>query len=158
MKDVCQACHGEVFANGHFYQYDASVHLYNEKFAKPAGEVMKIVEKNNLLKNKAAFSNKIEWIYWEIWHHEGRRARHGAAMMGPDYTWWHGFYDVAQHFYFKFIPEARKLKNTGLDAYLDKLLKDDPMHQWINQPTDKLKQMIKNGELQKIYQQLFEKE
>lgn len=158
MKDVCQACHGQVFANGHFYQYDASVHLYNEKFAKPAGEVMKIVKKNNLLKNKADFSNKIQWIYWEIWHHEGRRARHGAAMMGPDYTWWHGFYEVAQHFYFKLIPEARKLKNPELDAYLDKLLKDDPMHQWINQPTDKLKQMIKNGQLQKIYLQLFEKE
>jgi hypothetical protein len=29
-------------------------------------------------------------------HHEGRRARHGAAMMGADYTQWHGFYEVAQ--------------------------------------------------------------
>jgi len=26
-----------------------------------------------------------------MWHHEGRRARMGTAMMGPDYAWWHGF-------------------------------------------------------------------
>jgi hydroxylamine dehydrogenase len=155
MQDVCSACHGQVFVNGHFHQYDASVHLYNEKFAKPAGEVMDIIRKNNLLKNKASFSNKIEWIYWEIWHHEGRRARHGAAMMGPDYAWWHGFYDVAQHFYFKFLPEARKLNNPQLNSYLDKLL-NDPMHKWLNTPTDQLKQMIKNGELQKVYSRLFE--
>ena len=157
MKDVCSACHGRVFVDGHFYQFDASVHLYNEKFAKPAGEVMKIIRKNNLLKNKAAFSNKIEWTYWELWHHEGRRARHGVAMMGPDYTWWHGFYDIAKHFYFKLIPEARKLQHPELNAYLDKLLKDDPMHQWLNQPTDQLKQKIKNGEFQKIYDSLFDK-
>ncbi|MDQ1354840.1 MAG: hydroxylamine dehydrogenase [Acidobacteriota bacterium] len=157
MKDVCRTCHGSVFVNGHFYQYDASVHLYNEKFAKPAGDVMQIVLKNNLLKNKAEFGNQLEWTYWELWHHEGRRARHGASMMGPDYTWWHGFYDVAQHFYFKFIPEARELDNPEVNAYLDKLLKDDPMHQWLKQPTDRLKQMIKNGELQKIYHSLFEK-
>ncbi len=156
LKDVCSTCHGRVFVDGHFFQYDASVRLYNEKFARPAGEIMVIVKKNKLLKNNAEFSDKIEWTYYELWHHEGRRSRHGAAMMGPDYTWWHGFYKVAQHFYFKFIPEARELDDPELNAYIDKLLKDDPMHQWQNQPTDKLKQMIKNGELQKIYLSLFE--
>ncbi|MCK5345126.1 MAG: hydroxylamine oxidoreductase, partial [Candidatus Heimdallarchaeota archaeon] len=156
MVDVCTNCHGEPFVEGHYYQYDAVVELYNEKFAKPAGEIMAIIKKNKLLKNKAAFSNKIEWIYWEIWHHEGRRARHGAAMMAPDYTWWHGIYDVAQHFYFKLIPEARKFKNAELDSYLDKLLKT-PMHQWLNQPTDQIKKKIKSGELQQIYKELFKK-
>lgn len=156
LKDVCSACHGRVFVDGHFYQYDASVRLYNEKFARPAGEIMAILKKNKLLKSNAEFSNKIEWTYYELWHHEGRRARHGAAMMGPDYTWWHGFYEVAQHFYFKFIPEARELGDPEVNAYIDKLLKDDPMHRWLNQPTDKLKEMIKNGEMQKIYLPLFE--
>ncbi len=156
MVDVCTNCHGKTFVDGHYYQYDALVELYNEKFAKPAGEIMAIVKKNKLLKNKAAFSNKIEWIYWEIWHHEGRRARHGAAMMAPDYTWWHGIYEVAQHFYFKLIPEAMKFKNAELDSYLDKLLQT-PMHKWLNQPTDQLKKKIKSGELQQIYKELFKK-
>jgi hypothetical protein len=34
-----------------------------------------------------------------IWHHEGRRARHGTSMMGPDYTYWHGTYEVAKLLY-----------------------------------------------------------
>jgi hypothetical protein len=33
----------------------------------------------------------------------------GTAMMGPDYTQWHGFYEVAKHFYTEFIPEAEAL-------------------------------------------------
>ena len=49
----------------------------------------------------APFDEKIEWTWWELWHHEGRRARHGAAMNGPDYTWWHGIYDVAQKHLFQ---------------------------------------------------------
>ncbi len=155
MEDVCTNCHGQSFADGHYYQLDATVKLYNEKFAKPATKIMNLIKKRNLLENPAAFSNKIEWTYWELWHHEGRRARHGAAMFGPDYTWWHGFYEVAQHFYFKFIPEARDLKDPEVNAAIDKLLKDDPMHQWLQKPTKDLKAAIKSGEMQKIYRKMF---
>ncbi|HPQ39558.1 MAG TPA: multiheme c-type cytochrome [bacterium] len=155
MQDVCVACHGSTFVAGHFHQFDGSVRLYNEKFAKPATELMNLIRSKKLLENQADFSNDIEWTYWEIWHHEGRRARHGASMMGPDYTWWHGFYDVAKHFYFKFLPEARKLNDPDVNAWIDKLLKDDPMHQWMNQPTSDLKAAIQSGELQKIYADLF---
>ena len=156
MKKVCVACHGSAFASGHFYQYDAVVRLYNEKFAKPAGEIMKIVRKNKLLENPASFSNDIEWTYWELWHHEGRRARHGASMMGPDYTWWHGMYEVAKHFYFKLLPEARAFGNAELDAYIDNLIATDPMHSWLSNETDKLKGDIRSGAMQKIYQNMFE--
>ncbi len=155
MKDVCLNCHQQRFVDGHYYQYDALVELYNEKFAKPAGAIMKIVKDKKLMERPAAFSNTIEWEYWELWHHEGRRARMGAAMMGPDYTWWHGIYDVAHNFYFKFIPEARHYNDPDVNAYIDKLLKDDPMHTWLNKPTSELKAAIRSGELQKVYQKLF---
>ncbi|MDP8205267.1 MAG: multiheme c-type cytochrome [Candidatus Electryonea clarkiae] len=156
MIDVCTACHSTTFAEGHYYQFDGLVNLYNEKFARPAGEVMKILRKNNSLPNPASFSNKVEWIYWEIWHHEGRRARHGAAMMGPDYTWWHGIYEVAQHYYFKFIPEVRKLHDAEADAFLDKQLTDDPMHNWMSRPTADLKADIRSGKMKEIYSELFQ--
>jgi len=155
MKSVCMACHGSTFADGHYYQFDANVELYNDKFAKPATEIMNIVRKNNLLESPANFGNKIEWTYWELWHHEGRRWRHGAAMMGPDYTWWHGAYEVAQHFYFKLIPEARKFNNPELDAYIDNLITTDPMHKWLSTNTEELKKGIRSGKLQEIYEQLF---
>jgi len=156
MKAVCVTCHSQSFADGHYYQLDALIGLYDEKFAKPAGQIMKIVKERNLLESPASFGNKIEWTYWELWHHEGRRARHGAAMMGPDYTWWHGIYEVAQHFYFKLLPEARKFHDAELDAYLDGLVKDDPMHNWLTTPTGELKEKIRSGEMQDVYQGLFD--
>ena len=155
MKKVCTSCHGERFAAGHYRQMDGVVQLYNRKFAIPAGKIMALVKKKGLLKNKAAFGNKLEWIYWELWHHEGRRARHGAAMMGPDYTWWHGIYEVAQHFYFKFIPAARKLKDAEVNAALDKMIKDDPMHSWLSRPTAQIKADIRSGKLQQVYKDFF---
>ncbi|HDN69328.1 MAG TPA: hypothetical protein ENG26_01975, partial [Gammaproteobacteria bacterium] len=158
MKDVCSACHSQVFVDGHFYQFDGLVNLYNEKFAKPAGKVMEILKKNKALKNPAAFSNKVEWTYWELWHHEGRRARHGASMMGPDYTWWHGIYDVAQHFYFKFIPEVRDIGDSESIAYIDRLLATDPMHSWLNRPTADLKKDIKSGKMMEMYGDFFQPE
>jgi hydroxylamine dehydrogenase len=157
MKEVCSSCHGSQFAEGHYYQFDALVELYNEKFAKPSLEIMNMIKEKKLLENKASFGNKIEWTFWEIWHHEGRRARHGAAMNGPDYAWWHGIYDVAQHFYFKFLPEAREYNDPDVNAYIDKMLKDDPMHNWINQPASDLKEQIRSGKMQAVYKNLFNK-
>ncbi|UCE66813.1 MAG: hypothetical protein JSU85_02045 [Candidatus Zixiibacteriota bacterium] len=155
MLNVCSNCHGRAFAVGHFYQYVALVNLYNEKFAKPATDIMNTVRDQNLLENPASFGNKIEWTYWELWHHEGRRARHGASMMGPDYTWWHGIYEVAQHFYFKLLPEAREFNNPAVNAYLDNLMQNDPMHAWLSRQTTDLKGAIRSGEMQKTYKELF---
>jgi len=156
MRDVCTACHTDRFIEGHFVQFDATVNLYNEKFAKPAGAIMKIINKKGLKEHKASFANDIDWIYWELWHHEGRRARHGAAMMGPDYAWWHGIYDVIHNFYFEFLPAAKAFNDKEVNDYIDNMLKNDPMHQWFSQKTTaELKEAIRDGELQKIYSKLF---
>jgi len=158
MTDVCQACHTTTFINGHFYQFDAFIKMYDEKFAKPATALIELIKTKGLLENKAAFSNEIEWIYWELWHHEGRQARHGVAMAGPDYAWWHGMYDVAHNFYFKLIPEAQKLNDSEVNAFIDNLLTENPMHNWMNKSTDDLKQSIHNGEMEAIYKQFFDTE
>ena len=158
MKKVCVACHGRAFADGHYYQYDAVVNLYNEKFAAPAGAIMDIIRRNKLLENPADFGNRVEWTYWELWHHEGRRLRHGAAMMGPDYTWWHGAYEVAKHFYFELIPQAREFDNPEVNAYIDSLLINDPMHRWLKTATADLKRDIRSGKMQEAYQRMFEQQ
>ncbi len=158
MQDVCSACHQKTFIDGHYYQYDALVKLYNEKFAKPATEIYNMVKKKGLLERKVAFSNELDWEYWELWHHEGRRARMGTAMMAPDYAWWHGIYDVAHNFYFKLIPTAQKYGDKDVNAYIDNLLKNDPMHNWLSKDTASLKAAIRSGELQKEYEKLFEQD
>ncbi len=62
------------------------------------------------------FSNELDFTWYEIWHHEGRRARHGASMMGPDYTHWHGTYEVSKHFYTEMIPQIEKLIRSGKES------------------------------------------
>jgi hydroxylamine dehydrogenase len=124
MKDVCQSCHGSEWVGNFFMQFDNAVSLYNDKFATPAKAIMDDLKAANKI-SATPFDDKIEWTYYELWHHQGRRARHGAAMMGPDYTQWHGFYEVAKSFYFDFIPEAEELLPGISKKYLS-----NPMHQW----------------------------
>ncbi len=140
MKDVCLTCHNTEYINNFYIQYDELIKLYHEKFADPGIKIMKAAQP--LLK-PFTFSNKIDWIWFEIWHHEGRRARHAASMNAPDYTHWHGTYEVARNWYSKFIPEIEKIisQNKGSQdpdkaravIALEKALTDtlnDENHKW----------------------------
>ncbi len=158
MQQVCSACHQQNFVDGHYYQFDAVVNLYNQKFAKPATDIMIMIKDQGLLARNASFANEIEWDYYHLWHHEGRRARMGAAMMAPDYAWWHGMFEVAHTFYFSFLPKARSYDNQAVNSYIDALLANDPMHTWLSSNTDAIKSTIKSGQLQKIYAPLFQQE
>ena len=135
MKDVCVTCHSANTVEGHYKQFDDVVELYNDKYAKPIAAVMKELEDKGYLTHQP-MDAKIKWTWFEIWHHEGRRARHGAAMNGPDYTWWHGIYEVSQHTYFKWIPELKEVvrqKDGNEDfanALLDKHFKPIAGHDW----------------------------
>jgi hypothetical protein len=111
MKDVCLSCHNTQWVDNFYVQYDALIELYNEKFARPGLALYALAKP---LMRPVNFSNKLDFIWFEIWHHEGRRARHGASMMGPDYTHWHGTYEVAKHFYSEFIPELEELVEKGM--------------------------------------------
>jgi hydroxylamine dehydrogenase len=113
MVDVCNSCHSEDHTEKFYIQYDALIELYNEKFAKPGKELMAAAKP--LLK-PAKFSNKVEWTWFELWHHEGRRARMAASMQAPDYTHWHGTYDLAKHFYTKMVPELEHLIDENIDS------------------------------------------
>ncbi|MGB9623653.1 MAG: multiheme c-type cytochrome [Phycisphaerae bacterium] len=106
MQDVCTSCHEKQWVENFYVQYDAVIDLYRRKFAEPGLELYALAKP--LLK-PVEFANKVDFVWYEIWHHEGRRARHGASMMGPDYTHWHGTYEVARHFYSEFIPELEHL-------------------------------------------------
>ena len=40
------------------------------------------------------FDEPIDFTYFELWHHWGRTAKFGVWMQGPDYTQWHGVYEL----------------------------------------------------------------
>jgi hypothetical protein len=117
MKGVCLNCHNNTYVDNFYKQYDDLVALYNDKFAKPAQQLMNDLQADGVINSKAPFEHNVQWVFYELWHHEGRRARHGASMMGPDYTHWHGMYEVAKHFYDEFLPavaEAAGKKSPDL--------------------------------------------
>jgi len=166
MKDVCSNCHTEEYIESFYIQYDGLIQLYTDKFATPGMALVKLAKP--LLK-PAKFSNKLDWIWFELWHHEGRRARMGTSMMAPDYTHWHGTYEIAQHFYIKFVPELEKLVHQGqaskdaaqveaanaLQAKLDEVLNSEN-HQWyLGKMTEKQKAIRKAAteEFKKKYDQ-----
>lgn len=108
MKDVCAHCHTSDYINAFYQQYDNFVVLYNEKFGKPGKAIMDALKAGGLI-TATPFDEEIEWTWFYLWHHEGRRARHGASMMAPDYAHWHGTYEVAERFYQELIPQAREI-------------------------------------------------
>ena len=140
MKDVCLNCHNTQWVDNFYVQYDGLIDLYHEKFARPGLELYELAKP---LMRPVKFGNKIDFTWFEIWHHEGRRARHGVSMMGPDYTHWHGTYEVARNFYTEFVPELEELIHKGrqsgdeakikaaeaLEARLDEILNNEN-HQW----------------------------
>jgi hypothetical protein len=165
MKDVCFNCHGESFVESFYLQYDSLIELYHEKFAKPGQALMEVAKP--LLK-PVPFGNKIDFIWYEIWHHEGRRARHGVSMMGPDYTHWHGTYEVAKNFYAELIPELEALANENLEssdskkteaakalkAKIDEVLNSDN-HKWFidkMDPEEAARRKKEQEDFQKRYQ------
>ncbi len=139
MKDVCGSCHATEWVNNWYGQYDSAVELYNNKFGIPSTELYRMARSQGLL-TEIEFDEEIEFTYFFLWHHEGRRARHGAAMMGPDYTQWHGFYEVAHRFYIEFVPQLREViaearrhgkgaAAASVEARLNEIL-NSPMHRW----------------------------
>jgi hydroxylamine dehydrogenase len=120
MKNVCRACHASPFVDGFYTQFDGLVELYNEKFAKPGARIMKALKDAKLITADTDFDDKIEWTWYKLWHHQGRRARQGASMNAPDYTQWHGMFEVAEIFYTEFVPQARELIAQGKAASVEK--------------------------------------
>ncbi|MEI7869717.1 MAG: multiheme c-type cytochrome [Candidatus Methylumidiphilus sp.] len=116
MKQVCLACHADQWVGNWYEQFDKSVGLYNDKFGIPATKLYKMTRAAGLITNDIEFDDQLEFTYYFLWHHEGRRARHGASMMGPDYTQWHGNYEVAHRFYMEFVPQLREVIEKGLKS------------------------------------------
>lgn len=104
MQNVCESCHTPSMVDNFYQQFDSLVTLYNDKFAVPGKTLMNTLMKENML-TETGFDEEIEWTWFYLWHHEGRRARHGAAMQAPDYVQWHGLFEVAERFYSQMIPQ-----------------------------------------------------
>jgi hypothetical protein len=98
MKQVCSACHSENHTEGFFAQGDKAVKLYNVEYYDPAKKMLDDLESKGLLLENP-WADEFQITFYHLWHHEGRRSRHGALMAGPDYAHWHGFFELQLDYY-----------------------------------------------------------
>ena len=92
MKQVCKECHASTHTNNFFEVGDKQVLLYNV-YNDEATKMLKELKEKKLLKDDP-WADAFQRIYYVSWHHEGRRMRQGALMGGPDYSHWHGVFEV----------------------------------------------------------------
>lgn len=116
MQAVCLQCHSKAWTEAHYVQLDKAVSEYNEIYFKPAKAKLVELYAKGLLDKTRFFDERLEIEYYELWHHEGRRARMGTAMMAPDYSWWHGFYECKKRFV-NYMEEANELIKHNKKAY-----------------------------------------
>lgn len=119
MKKICNQCHENLWTDSHFKQYDDAITLYNDVYFKPVKKKLGELYAAGILPKDAFFKSPLWVVFYELWHHEGRRARFGAAMMAPDYAWWHGFYECKQG-YVEFMHQADEHLASGKKAYVAK--------------------------------------
>ncbi len=114
MQSVCSECHTDSFVDAFYVDADAltveinrRVQLSNDTIA-PAREAGLLTDE--------PFDQPIDFIHFDLWHHWGRTAKFGAWMGGPDYTQWHGAYEILRDQAELEHIVAELLEDAGLSA------------------------------------------
>jgi hypothetical protein len=92
MQTVCSECHNPNFIEAFYADADDATEAVNA-WVEESDDIMSPLKTQNLLTDEP-FDEPIDFVYFELWHHWGRTAKFGAWMGGPDYTQWHGAYEV----------------------------------------------------------------
>ncbi|MFZ0389194.1 MAG: multiheme c-type cytochrome [Calditrichia bacterium] len=110
MEGVCQQCHSNNFIMRYLLTADLCNLQYNEIWEETQYWA-NLLKKNGVIETdvftfgdvqltnwpKEGYDEEIEHTIYRNWHHEGRRFRHGAQMMGADYTQWHGIWEIQEN-------------------------------------------------------------
>ena len=92
MKEVCSQCHTQPVVERVYNEAEKVVEDTNAK-VKAASDVMAALRKDNVL-TTGPFTQPIDFLYFDLWHYDGRTAKHGAFMGGADFVQWHGNYPM----------------------------------------------------------------
>jgi len=90
---VCTQCHSSQWADNYFVEFDKVVEDYNKVWAYTDG-LLQDAYSEGLISKDNPIDETPEIMHYLIWHHDGRRWRMGASMMGPDWTHWNGAVDA----------------------------------------------------------------
>jgi hypothetical protein len=94
MKQVCLQCHTQPLVDRVYAQAEQVVQTTNQR-VKEAQDIVTGLRKDGIVTGPP-FSHPIDFIYFDLWHYDGRTSKHGAFMGGADFVQWHGNYPMLQ--------------------------------------------------------------
>ena len=92
MKQLCNQCHTAPLIDRVYADAEKVVVSTNAK-VQAASDIMAALRKDGVL-TSAPFTNPIDFVYFDLWHYDGRTSKHGAFMGGADFVQWHGNYPM----------------------------------------------------------------
>jgi hypothetical protein len=114
MQGVCLECHNQNFLDDFYSAADKATERVNE-WVVESDEIVAPLKEKDLLTSEP-FDEPIDFTYFNLWHHWGRTAKFGVWMQGPDYSQWHGAYEILDDLAeLREMAEA-KLRDAGLLA------------------------------------------
>ncbi|MDH3943973.1 MAG: multiheme c-type cytochrome [Anaerolineae bacterium] len=113
MQSVCGECHNDVFIDEFYTAADGLVEAVNAWVLESRDIIQPLVD-NGLL-TEAPFDEPIDFVFFDLWHHWGRTAKFGAWMQGPDYSQWHGVYELLRELAELREMVAEKLHEAGIE-------------------------------------------
>jgi len=92
MKQICSQCHTPALIDRVYSQAEQVVQTTNQR-VQAAQEIVNGLRKDSVLTGPP-FSQPIDFVYFDLWHYDGRTSKHGAFMGGADFVQWHGNYPM----------------------------------------------------------------
>ena len=114
MQGVCFECHNQNFIETFYTDADAATEKVNA-WVLESREIIKPLQDAGLMTDEP-FDEPIDFVFFELWHHWGRTAKFGTWMQGPDYTQWHGVYELLADLAELRAMVAEKLAGETADA------------------------------------------
>ncbi len=94
MKQICNQCHTKPLIDRVYAQAEQVVASTNAR-VQEALDIVNGLRKDGVL-GSSPFSDPVDFLYFDLWHYDGRTSKHGAFMGGADFVQWHGNYPMVQ--------------------------------------------------------------
>jgi hypothetical protein len=94
MKQICNQCHTKPLIDRVYQQAEDVVKTTNAR-VQDGLDIMNGLRKDGVIASQP-FSQPIDFLYFDLWHYDGRTSKHGAFMGGADFVQWHGNYPMIQ--------------------------------------------------------------
>lgn len=94
MKQVCSQCHAPELVDRVYSQAEQVVQSTNQR-VRAAQDIVNGLRKDGILTGPP-FSYPIDFVFFNLWHYDGRTSKHGAFMGGADFVQWHGNYPMLE--------------------------------------------------------------